>query len=278
MSGCWRTGEPWGTGEPRGTATCWPCLHCMGAGQGRREEDQGYVGMSLGRSGGKLNQTASPRPPPAGLLRALSKLHFQGSFPNSVGRGWGGAPTVWERLGHVLGGPAPPWASISLLRAASPPPPDCGPACATAAPSPRSWPRRDSRSSRVPSSRTCSTSSSSVSPACSPPRAYDPSVGGRPTPQFTDKRSKAPSWPQHRLGWGVPALSWPQLPPPHDEEGTHMRKAPSSLGDLPVASSWRRVPTTLHSLKAGAVSSVTSSHPSDSKHVWGPCWKTSPGL
>lgn len=54
----------------------------------------------------------------------------------------------------------------SLLRAASRllTPAGCGPACATAAWSPRSWPGRSSRSSRAPCSTACSMSSYSVSP------------------------------------------------------------------------------------------------------------------
>lgn len=73
----------------------------------------------------------------------------------------------WGKAGQVLGlgwGVRQPGPSLSEQPLAIPPrPAGCGLGCVTAAWSPRSWPERSSKSSRAPSSRTCSTSSSSVS-------------------------------------------------------------------------------------------------------------------
>eukprot|EP00069_Balaena_mysticetus_P002767 bmy_16432T0 len=136
---------------------------------------------SPGSSG--INETT------AGHLRALSKLHFQGSFPKSrahgtlspQGRGEAGSHGTQFGKGRARPGRGAVRVPASLLRAASRllDPAGCGPACATAAWSPRSWRGRSSRSSRAPCSRACSMSSSSVSPplgvppvgAGDPPRA-----------------------------------------------------------------------------------------------------------
>lgn len=122
----------------------------------------------------KLNQEGFST---AGHLRALSKLHFQDFSPNSAKHGtpspWGGKrPGALRnslgRAGALPGsgvvGPRPSGFHAIPQTPCVPIPAGCGPACATAAWSPRSWPGSGSRSFRAPTCRTYSTSSSSVSP------------------------------------------------------------------------------------------------------------------
>ena len=159
---------------------------------------------SPGSSG--INETT------AGHLRALSKLHFQGSFPSSrahgtlspQGRGEAGFHGTQFGKGRARPGRGAARVPASLLRAASRllAPAGCGPACATAAWSPRSWRGRSSRSSRAPCSRACSMSSFSVSPppGVPPVGAGDPPPGPAQPDQGSRGKGKRRSGPRHQWG------------------------------------------------------------------------------
>ena len=82
------------------------------------------------------------------------------------------------RAGPGGGVSQPPLSERPL--AIPPRPAGCGPGCVTAAWSPRSWPGRNSKSTRAPSSRTCSASSSSVSTPAPHPAPHPPAGGSYP--------------------------------------------------------------------------------------------------
>lgn len=160
----------------------------------------------------------------------------------------------------------------------APTPTGCGPACVTAAWSPRSWPGRGGKSSRAPSCRACGMSSSSVSLGVGggptqPTGAFReeregspaPHCGGHPRPLCTDKwcqPSADGGSPLFTQAGGLPTLQGPGPPV------LPVRMSPYPLGVL-QGQAWYWGPPHFSQSQGGAVYS-TAAHPPLMQHLWAP--------
>lgn len=199
-------------------------------------------GGGAGRDGGPAPQAqgqAGPgRSPAAGLLRALSKLHFQSSFPDAVGRGWGAASTEHSpgKTRARPGGPQPRCGPRSPPQSSLLPPHRLRAGLCDRCSVTQELARKkqaEFESSLVQSlrhvfvlSEPCASPSPPVGAVTPGParltwglreRGEGRAAVGR-APHTPIRRRMAPACPSHvsRLAGGVPAAPEPRLPSPHN--------------------------------------------------------------